>query len=377
MRRLLFVVNDAHFFVSHRLPIAQEAKRLGFDVHVATSSKEGDLPSEIYAAGFHHHFLPLNRSGLNPFIEIISFISLWLLLMRLRPSILHLVTIKPVIYGGLAARFAPVKGVVAAVSGLGFVFLKRGMKANLIRAVVVLLYRLALKKKDLKVIFQNSDDCEKLVSLNIISYSKTILIRGSGVDLSLCYPQPEAAGTPVVTFAARLLRDKGVEHFVDAARILRQRGVNARFLLAGDIDPGNPSSISHDDIFQWRTEQIVEWIGYSHDICQVFAESHVVVLPSYREGLPKVLVEAAACGRAIVTTDVPGCRDAIDSNVTGLLVPARDVVALSDAIQQLVEYPELRRRFGRAGRALAEREFSIESIVQQHMNIYLTLEKTV
>lgn len=297
--------------------------------------------------------------------------------MRLRPSILHLVTIKPVIYGGLAARFAPVKGVVAAVSGLGFVFLKRGMKANLIRAVVVLLYRLALKKKDLKVIFQNSDDCEKLVSLNIISYSKTILIRGSGVDLSLCYPQPEAAGTPVVTFAARLLRDKGVEHFVDAARILRQRGVNARFLLAGDIDPGNPSSISHDDIFQWRTEQIVEWIGYSHDICQVFAESHVVVLPSYREGLPKVLVEAAACGRAIVTTDVPGCRDAIDSNVTGLLVPARDVVALSDAIQQLVEYPELRRRFGRAGRALAEREFSIESIVQQHMNIYLTLEKTV
>lgn len=370
---LLIVVNDPVFFLSHRLPVAQEAKRVGFEVHIATSS--GTAVSEILALGFNHHTLPLSRSGSNPLQELFSLLSIWFLLIRLRPTVLHLVTIKPVIYGGLAARLTPVKGVVSAISGLGFVFMARGKKAQFLRKIVAKLYCLALGKRNLLAVFQNPDDRETLINLGALSHDKTVLIRGSGVDLSLCQPYPERPGTPVVTLAARLLRDKGVVEFVEAARLLRQRGLEVRFQLVGDLDPGNPTSITLEELEQWRSEGVVECLGYRKNIAKVFAESHMVVLPSYREGLPKVLVEAAACGRAVVTTDVPGCRDAIEAGVSGLLVPVRDAEALADAIQKLVLDPELRQLMGRAGRALAEREFAIESIVQQHLDIYRTLEK--
>jgi glycosyltransferase involved in cell wall biosynthesis len=368
---LLMVVNDSDFFLSHRLPVAEGAFQAGYKVHIAT--KPGKSVTAIRSHGFHHHELPLSRSGKNPLMELSSLISIWRLCWRLRPDVLHLVTIKPVLYGGIAARIAPVKGVVAAISGLGFVFMANGAKATVFRGLVSRLYRLALGKRNVRVVFQNPDDRETLIKLGAISHEKSALIRGSGVDLSLCQPYPERPGTPVVTLAARLLRDKGVVEFVEAARLLQQRGVEARFQLAGDLDPGNPTSISRDELEQWRSEGVLECLGYRMDIAQVFSESHVVVLPSYREGLPKVLVEAAACGRAVVTTDVPGCRDAIEVNVTGLLVPVRDCEALADAIQKLVEDPELRQRLGRAGRELAEREFAIESIVQQHLDIYRTL----
>lgn len=372
---LLMVVNDSDFFLSHRLPIAEGAFQAGYKVHIAT--KPGKSVAAIRNQGFHYHELPLSRSGKNLLMELGSFISIWCLCWRLRPDVLHLVTIKPVLYGGIAARIAPVKGVVAAISGLGFVFMANGAKAAVFRGLVSRLYRLALGKRNVQVVFQNPDDRETLVKLGAISNEKSVLIRGSGVDLSLCQPYPESAGTPIVTLAARLLRDKGVVEFVEAARLLQQRGAQARFQLVGDLDPDNPTSISIEELEQWRSEGVIECLGYRRNIAQVFAESHVIVLPSYREGLPKVLVEAAACGRAVVTTDVPGCRDAIEVNVTGLLVPVRDCVALADAIQKLVEDPELRQRLGRAGRELAEREFAIENVVQQHLDIYRTLGSAV
>ncbi|HBN8469015.1 TPA: glycosyltransferase family 4 protein [Pseudomonas aeruginosa] len=368
---LLMVINDPAFFMSHRLPIATGARSSGFDVHIAT--RPGQAVSRLIAEGFRHHELPLSRSGKNPFSEFYLLLSIWRLLWKLRPDILHLVTIKPVLYGGIAARLAPVKGVVAAVSGLGFVFMAKGSKASVFRSGIAWLYRRALGKKRLRVIFQNPDDRDALIGLGAITYEKSVLIRGSGVDLSLCHPAPESPGTPVVTLAARLLRDKGVVEFVEAANILRQRGVSAHFQLVGDLDPGNPSSIEEFDLERWRSEGTVECLGYRQDIASVFAHSHIVVLPSYREGLPKVLVEAAACGRVVVTTDVPGCRDAIEADRTGLLVPVRDAVALADAIQRLVESPELRKKMGAAGRTLAERDFAIESIVQQHLDIYRAL----
>ncbi|MGA4639912.1 glycosyltransferase family 4 protein [Stutzerimonas stutzeri] len=375
MRSVLLVVNDPDFFLSHRLPIAQGAREAGYSVHIAT--KSGESVTDITNLGFKHYELPLTRSGENPFSELNALISIWRLCWRLRPDVLHLVTIKPVLYGGIAARVAPVKSVVAAISGLGFIFMASGPKASIFRGLVSRLYRLALGKRNVRVVFQNPDDRDALIKLGAISYERSTLIRGSGVDLSLCQPYPERPGPPVVTLAARLLRDKGVVEFVDAARLLQQRGVKVRFQLVGDIDLGNPTSISDEELKQWHSEGVVECLGYRKDIAQVFAESHVIVLPSYREGLPKVLVEAAACGRAVVTTDVPGCRDAIEANVTGLLVPVRDCKALADAIQKLVEDSELRQRLGRAGRELAEREFAIESIVQQHLEIYRTLERAV
>jgi len=370
---LLMIVNDAAFFISHRLPVADAARSAGYTVLIATMP--GAKVADIQSKGFEHYVLPLSRSGKNIFSEIRAFCSLVRLLWRVKPDLLHLVTIKPVLYGGLAARLAPVGGVVSAVSGLGFVFMSSGRKATLVRNVISTMYRLAFGKKNLRVIFQNPDDRDVLLSARALDKWKAKTIRGSGVDLSLYQALPEPAGLPVVCFAARLLRDKGVCEYVDAVRLLRGRGVQAAFRLVGDPDPGNPTSISVEEIETWRQEGLMEVLGFRKDIAGLFADSHLVVLPSYREGLPKVLVEAAACARAVVTTDVPGCRDAIDPGETGLLVPVKDVTALADAMQKLIDDGALRQKMGAAGRALAEREFAIEKISQQHLDIYAELER--
>lgn len=369
---LLFIVNDAGFFLSHRLPIAEQARASGYQVHVATMP--GAAVGRIRELGFVHHPLPLSRNGRNPLAELGALYAIWALCWRLKPAILHLVTIKPVLYGGIAARLSPVGGVVAAVSGLGFVFLSEGWKARATRQVVRVLYRLALGKENLRVIFQNPDDRQALVGLGAVRMDKTALIKGSGVELTTHLALPEPEGVPVVTFAARLLRDKGVVEYVEAARLLRRRGVEARFQLVGDPDVGNPTSVSPHELEEWRREGVVEVVGHRKDIAKVFALSHLVVLPSYREGLPKVLVEAAACGRAIVTTDVPGCRDAVEPGSTGLLVQAKDPVALADAIERLVCDTALRKQMGAQGRRLAERDFAIERIVGQHLAIYRQLQ---
>lgn len=371
---LLIIVNDAAFFLSHRLPVAQGAKKAGYEVHVA--SMPGPAVERVRDLGFVHHELPLSRSGKNILGEIVSLVSIWRLLWRLKPDVLHLVTIKPVLYGGIAARLAPVKGVVAAVSGLGFVFLAKGLKATILRRIISSLYRFALGKKNLRVIFQNPDDRDVLVGMGALESVKVEVIRGSGVDLASYTELPEPSGTPVVCLAARLLRDKGVLEFVEAVRILRQRGVSARFQLVGDLDLGNPATITVDELEAWRQEGFIELLGFRKDIAKLFGDAHIVTLPSYREGLPKVLVEAAACGRAVVTTNVPGCRDAIEPGITGLLVPVRNAPALADAIETLLNDSELRQQMGHAGRMLAESEFSIDKIVKQHLDIYSKLERT-
>lgn len=371
-KRLLFVVNDAAFFLSHRLPIALGAQCSGYEVCVA--SMPGPAVTEIKKHGFSHVELPLTRSGKNPFSELFVLFSIYRLFLNWRPDLVHLVTIKPVIYGNIAARLAGVRGVVAAVSGLGFVFMASGLKASLVRTGVKWLYRFAFGKKNLRVIFQNPDDRDVLLAMAALDPRKVEMIRGAGVDLAHYSALREPDGKVVVSLAARLLVDKGIGEFIEAARLLKQRGVKARFCLIGDTDPGNPSSLTRNDLDALHAEGLVELLGFRKDIAQLFVNSHIVVLPSYREGLPKVLVEAAACGRAVVTTDVPGCRDAIEPDITGLLVPVRDPLALADAIQRLIDDPTLRQQMGRAGRELAEREFAIEKVVRRHLDIYLELE---
>lgn len=365
---LLFVVNAPEFFLSHRLPIALAARKAGFDVHIATSS--GPAVRNICSYGFTHHIVPLLRSGRNPLSEVVSFYSLFRLIWRLRPDVVHLVTVKPVIYGSIAARFFSRTSVVAAVSGLGTVFVDRGARRPFLRSGIEFLYRLALRKRNIHVIFQNEDDRSVLSSIGALSSATTSLIRGSGVSLSDYAFVDEPTGDPVVTFAARLLVDKGIREFVAAAHLLHLRGVKAHFRLVGCTDPANLTSISDAELAMWARSGAVEVLGYRDDIQDIFSQSNLVVLPSYREGLPKVLIEAAACGRATVTTDVPGCRDAVIPNETGLLVPARDVTALADAIQTLVEDPVRRKVMGAAGRELAEREFGIERVVEAHLEIY-------
>jgi glycosyltransferase involved in cell wall biosynthesis len=370
--RLLFVVNSPAFFISHRLPIALAAKKEGYEVHVGTMP--GEAVSQIIEAGLFHHELPLTRSGRNFLNELFVFSAIYKLFCQLKPGIVHLVTIKPVIYGGLAARLAGVPSVVAAISGLGYVFIARGFKASLVRAAVMSLYRLAFRKRNLCVIFQNNDDRSRFVKADTVRNEKTVLIRGSGVDLEDYTATVETAATPIIIMISRLLRDKGVGEFVEATRMIIQRGIKARFLMVGDADPHNPATVTKIELDLIRKEGRVELLGHRSDIPELLAISSIVVLPSYREGLPKVLVEAAAAGRAVVTTDVPGCRDAIEPDISGLLVPVRDANALANAIQRLIEDVELRQKMGRAGRQLAEKEFSIEKIVQAHLDIYRMLE---
>ena len=328
---------------------------------------------QIKTIGFVHHCLPISRSGTKPWLELYSLWSLWRLLRWLKPDLLHLVTIKPVLYGGLMARLSGVPAVVAAISGLGSVFVTRSGSTRWLRYSVELLYRLALGHPNLTAIFQNPDDRVVLMELGTVREEQTVLICGSGVSLADYPVKPEPVEKPVVTFASRLLREKGVFEFIQAARILRTSGAQVHFVLVGQTDDGNPSSVSYENVERWQKEGIIDYLGYRTDIADLFSYTNLVVLPSYREGFPKVLIEAAACGRAIVTTDVPGCRDAIEPNVTGLLVPVRDGKALANAIERLLSDADLRKSMGAAGRELAEQKYGIEKVVKAHLKIYQEL----
>ncbi|MES9854329.1 MAG: glycosyltransferase family 4 protein [Candidatus Thiodiazotropha sp. LLP2] len=365
---VLFVVNDAGFFLSHRLPLAIAAREKGYRVAVATP--EGDGVEQIEAEGFRHYKVPLSRSGANPLAELKTIRDLYKLYRSLRPTLVHHVTIKPVLYGTLAARIAKVPAVVNAISGLGFVFLARGWFSSFARAAVLNSYRWLFSRERLWVIVQNQDDYHYLLDEGCLSQEKIELIRGSGVDLIQFKMSPEQSGTPLVVLPARMLWDKGVGEFVAAAQELHSRGIKARFALVGGIDPSNPKSVSAKKLAEWARERDVEWWGNRQDMSAVFRRANIICLPSYREGLPKVLLEAASSGRAIVTTDVPGCREVVVEGANGLLVPARQSEPLADALFQLIDQPALRLSMGEKSRLMAEAEFSIDTVVDQHMSIY-------
>lgn len=370
-KKILFIVNIPKFFLSHRLPLALAAKEAGYDVHVATA--DGAEVSTILSEGLTHHVIPFQRSGQNLISNLASLKNLIKLFKFIKPDLIHLVTIKPVIFGGIAARIVGIKHVVAAISGLGTVFIDRSVSGFFRRMLVIQLYKAALKQTHIKVIFQNHDDCSIFIKNNLIRSLDYKIIRGSGVKLS-DYPfLPEPNSIVTVVMAARLLRDKGVVEFVDAARILKAEGYNLKFKLLGEPDFDNKTSISKLTIDQWKADGLVEIAGFRHDIAHQYANAHIICLPSYREGLPKSLVEAAASGRAVVTTDVPGCRDAIIPEETGILCSAKDSRSLANAIKILVDSPARRKSMGQQGRSLAEAEFAIEKIIKHHIDIYKEL----
>ena len=367
-RTLLFVVNVDWFFISHRLPIALAAVREGYDVHIATGVT--DKRSEIEAHGLTVHTLPLLRGGMGVVNAIHTMRVLLRIVNAIRPDIMHLVTIKPVLLGGLIARFLEVPALVSAVSGLGYVFMADGWASKLRLQAVRWMYRWALGHHNQLIIFQNSDDKAVLQAAAGFCSRKAVLIRGSGVDLQKYTVQPVPSGKPVVLFPARLLADKGAREFVAAAQQFRAEGLQCRCVMVGLMDSANPTSLTQAQIDAWVADGVVEYWGHRSDMPSVLASATVVVLPSYREGLPKVLLEAAACGRPVVTTDVPGCRDAIVPRVTGLLVPVGNSVKLAKAIAALLENPEQCDLMGKAGRALAEREFDVQAVVNKHLAIY-------
>lgn len=358
--------------MSHRLMLALAAQKDGYEVHVATM--EGKASQKIEKHGFFYHGIYLTRSGKNPFKELKSLFSIYRLLKKVRPTIVHLVTIKPILYGGFLTRFVKVPAVVAAISGLGYVFTSSKFSAKIMRYFVIALYRISLHHNNLAIIFQNKHDQKILLNMKAVERRKTFLIPGSGVNLKeYHYVSEPALKQKTVVMAARLLQDKGVFEFVEAANLLKKRGINSSFILAGDRDPGNPGTVSVKQIKQWKSEPAIKLVGFQKNIAGFFAKSNLVVLPSYREGLPKVLAEAAACGRAVITTDTPGCRDAIVPNKTGLLVPLRDSGALADAIEKLLSDDKKRKKMGSEGRKFAEQNFDIHKIIKAHLNIYRQL----
>lgn len=373
MKKLVFVVNVDWFFLSHRLPIALAAQKQGFEIHIATSLTTR-LP-ELLQYGFNVHQLKLDRSSSGPISAIRTLLSIWKIFEQIKPDLVHLVTIKPVLLGGIAARLAGVPSVVVAISGLGFVFVARGLMSNVRRLLVAWVYRLALGHRNLKVIFQNGNDKFRLTEIACLAETQTIMVRGSGVDLSQYVPKPIHKNERIVLLAARLLFDKGLGEFVQAARILRPRYSDGttvvRFVLVGEPDMANPNSVTATQLKAWEDEGVIENWGHRNDMPEVLSSANIVTLPSYYgEGLPKVLIEAAACGRAVVTTDHPGCRDAIEPGVSGLLVPVRNSQALAQAIQDLLDQPIKCESMGRAGRDLAERSFGVEKVVASHLQIY-------
>lgn len=364
-KKILFVVNVDWFFISHRLPLALEALKRGYEVHIACGIT--DKKEYLESLGLIVHPLNLSRSGTGIKGEIKAFCEIYNLLKEINPNIAHFVTIKPVLYGGIASRFLSIHKKVFSISGLGFIFIKQGLKATLVRMLIKTMYKFALCGKNSHVIVQNPDD--KAVLDSIVKIPIT-LIRGSGVDLNQYEYNEEKNENIKVSMACRLLKDKGVFEYIEASKILKKKYLNVKFELYGDIDIHNPASLTSDDIKKIKEEGFVNVYGFSSDIAKVFSDSNIVVLPSYREGLPKVLIEAAACGRAIVTTDVPGCRDAIEPNITGLLCKVKDSKSLASMIEKLIIDNNLRNSMGKEGRKLAEQEFDINKVIEKHFEIY-------
>ncbi len=373
--KALFVVNSDWFFVSHRLALGRALRDAGFEVVVA-AGPTGDGPA-IEAEGLRFVPLPFDRGGRSAANDARTLARLCALYRREAPDLAHHVTIKPVLYGSLAARLARTPAVVNAISGLGFVFIERAAPSPrdaLLRGGVLGAYRLALDAPRARAVFQNEDDRAFFVRRRLVHPARAALVRGSGVDTARFKLEPlPDGGEPLVVLPARLLWDKGVGEFVAAARALKAAGVRARFALVGAPDAGNPASVSEAQLAAWRDEGAVEWWGHRRDMPAVYASAHVVALPSYREGLPLALVEASASGRACVTTDVPGCRDVVRGGETGWVVPARDAGALARALAEaLGDRAELARR-GDAARRHVERDFSLEAVVTAHLQIYRDL----
>jgi glycosyltransferase involved in cell wall biosynthesis len=365
MKKILFVLNVDWFFISHRLPLSIEALKKGYEVHIACGIT--DKKEYLENLGLKVHPLNISRSGTGIKGELKVFAEIYRVLKEINPDIAHFITIKPVLYGGIASRFLNVQKKIFSISGLGFIFIKQGFKATLVRTLIKTIYKFALGGKDSYVIVQNPDDKEVVNSIVKVPIT---LIRGSGVNLSQYKYIEENNKNIKVSMACRLLKDKGVFEYIEAAKILKNKYPNIEFELYGDIDIHNPASLTNDDIEKVKKDGIVKVYGFSSDIARVFSDSDIIVLPSYREGLPKVLIEAAACGRAVVTTDVPGCRDAIEPNITGLLCEVKSSKSLAEQIEKLILNNELRNDMGKAGRELAQREFDINKVVDKHFEIY-------
>ena len=375
MKAVLFANTDWYLY-NFRLSLAKTLRDAGHEVLLV--SPPGPYGEKLQAMGLRWIAAPMQRRSLNPFRELILVLWLRRLLRQERVDLVHGFTIKCAVYGSLAARLAGVPARVNAVAGMGYVFTSNALKARMLRPLVRVVMRVAMGGRGVRLILQNPDDVKLFERAHIVDSSTVRLIPGSGVNCERFTPDPEGARSAGaarfrVLLPSRLLWDKGVGEFIDAARRLRSEGRAVDFLLAGDPDPGNPASVPEATVRASAEEGAVQWLGHVDDMPALFHSVDAVILPSYREGLPKGLIEAAACGLALVTTDVPGCREVVTHEVNGLLVPLRDPVALARAIARLQDDPVLATRLGAAARAKALLEFDERIILARTIAVYREL----
>ncbi len=378
-KKLLIVVNELSYFLSHRLNIATEAKKKGYDVHICYGEnkiKNNNFKTRKYFKFFQ---VSIRRGNINPFIEIKSIYSIYCLLKKINPSVVHLVTLKPCLYGGIASCFLNIKAIIFALPGLGTIYNSKKIKLIIIKNLINLIFKVLFKIHNCFLLLQNNSDKRYFLKKKIIDQNKVKIIKGSGVNLNNYNFVKERTNPIVISFISRLLIEKGIKYFILAAEIIKKRtNLNLRFRVYGSIDSGNPQSITKIELKKWKKDGFVKFYGYSKNINNVLKNTNIVCLPSfYGEGLPKVLLEAAAAGRSVVTSNHPGCREAIIPNVTGYLVPIKNSKRLADKLEFLASKNKIRSRMGKNARIFAEKNFSSNFIAQEHMKLYKKLTKVL
>jgi glycosyltransferase involved in cell wall biosynthesis len=371
--RILLVVNSEWYFLSHRLSFARALQREGWEVLVASPIERGQ-DGLIRKAGFQFVPFGMRRDCLNPAYEARALVDLWRLYRALKPDLVHHITVKPVIYGSAAARMLGIRAVINTIPGLGYAFSGKGPGWAAVRVILGGAYRLALHNAHVRVIFQNQRDRDFFLAKRMVRPEQCRVIKGSGVDAIKFTPGPEPAGVPVVLYASRMIWDKGVGELVGAARILKAREVSARVVLVGAPDPRSLNSVPREALERWQGEGLIEWWGPQDNMPDVLQQAAIITLPTYYpEGLPRILLEAAAVGRPIVGTDTAGCTDIVRNGENGILVPPRDQVALADALGLLIEDADRRRKMGAAGRRIVLEEFTEDQIIEQTLEVYREL----
>ncbi|OJX12141.1 MAG: hypothetical protein BGO77_08275 [Caedibacter sp. 37-49] len=373
-KRLLYFISEDWYFCTHRLALAKAAISEGYEVFLVTCISHHK--EQIEASGIKviplHYF---NRSGRNLKNEILSLKELFSIYNNVKPDLVHHVAIKPVLYGSLVAWLNKTPHVINAFGGLGHLFTHNSLKIRLLRSFIQTILKFFLNRENSRLILQNLDDAKVLLDHKIIKKSYLKIIKGVGVNPDIFSYQEEPKiikeKGPIISLVSRMLKDKGVLELIEAAKILKARALKAQIHFWGDIDPSNPSSITKQELNNWQQEGLITWHGATQETSSVYQKSNLIVLPSYREGLPKTLLEAASCGRAIVTTNVPGCREVVQHGQNGLLVPAKNALALAEAIEYLIKNSTLRKKMGKQGRELIEHNFTEEKLIRQTLQLYL------
>ncbi|MBU2572086.1 MAG: glycosyltransferase family 4 protein [Gammaproteobacteria bacterium] len=369
--RLLYFVTEDWYFCSHRLNLALAAQCQGFEIHVLTRvSRHGDI---ILSKGFNLIPLDIERGSTQPVRELKTIFQVWRHYVRIKPDIVHHIALKPAIYGGFVSLFIPKLKTVSLIAGLGSIFSSNSLKARLLKPFVKWVLRFLFNSNMNRIVVQNTEDRGFLIDQLKVNAENVVLIKGSGVDIKLFQPTPEPDGQVIVALVSRLLWNKGIGEYVEAIRILKQRGLIFNAVLVGEPDDENIASVDRSQLEAWQQLGLIEWLVFQENVAAFWQTAHIAVLPSYREGLPKSLLEAAACGRPIVTTDTSGCKEVVQNGLNGFLVKVGDSVELADALEKLILNADLRQKMGRAGRKLVEQEFSDQKIIAKTLAVYQEL----